>query len=571
MKKLIYLSLLLMIQNAYSQVRIESSVNINLLKKEYVPVLIYFKDQADLSAIEANWTKAQKGNYVYHQLKEKASTTQKNIIHYLISKNIKYQSFFIANSIKAEINTKQLSELSQFNEVKSILYDVPLQLEQVQLDLNAESAQTRTAEITWGLKNIQAIDVWNQGYEGQGVTVAGADTGYKWDVAGIKERYRGWNDSTVNHAYHWHDAIHNISPLANDSINPCGLNLKEPCDDNGHGTHTAGTMLGKTDDFFYGVAPRAKWIGCRNMERGNGAPSTYIECFEFFLAPTDSLNQNPKPELAPHVINNSWYCSVSEGCNLSNFEVMHIVIKNLKAAGIVVVVSAGNQGNSCSSIAHPPAMFEESFSIGSYAINDTISGFSAMGPVIIDSSYRIKPNVVAPGSGVISRTKEGNLEAWNGTSMAGPHVAGLVALIISANPSLAGKVDIIENIIESTSRYADSHIQCDTFSSTQRPNNMYGFGKINALEAVNKARVFVNVENENKLNPNFIIQPNPGQDYFEILSQNPLGQIWIYNSIGQLMVHDNTANHQKQIQSASWEKGIYFIKIQNKTILWSKI
>ena len=88
MKKLIYLSLLLMIQNAYSQVRIESSVNINLLKKEYVPVLIYFKDQADLSAIEANWTKAQKGNYVYHQLKEKASTTQKNIIHYLISKNI---------------------------------------------------------------------------------------------------------------------------------------------------------------------------------------------------------------------------------------------------------------------------------------------------------------------------------------------------------------------------------------------------------------------------------------------------------------------------------------------------
>ena len=253
MKKLIYLSLLLMIKNAYSQVRIESSININLLKKEYVPVLIYFKDQADLSAIEANWTKAQKGNYVYHQLKEKASTTQKNIIHYLISKNIKYQSFFIANSIKAEINAKQLSELSQFNEVKSILYDVPLQLEQVQLDLNAESAQTRTAEITWGLKNIQAIDVWNQGYEGQGVTVAGADTGYKWDVAGIKERYRGWNDSTVNHAYHWHDAIHNISPLANDSINPCGLNLKEPCDDNGHGTHTAGTMLGKTDDFFYGV------------------------------------------------------------------------------------------------------------------------------------------------------------------------------------------------------------------------------------------------------------------------------------------------------------------------------
>ena len=118
------------------------------------------------------------------------------------------------------------------------------------------------------------------GIEGEGVTVAGEDTGYRWDLEGIKERYRGWKDSIVDHNYNWHDAIHTISPLASDSINPCGLNSKVPCDDNGHGTHTMGTMVGKTNEYLYGVAPKAKWIGCRNMERGNGALSTYIECFE---------------------------------------------------------------------------------------------------------------------------------------------------------------------------------------------------------------------------------------------------------------------------------------------------
>lgn len=151
-----------------------------------------------------------------------------------------------------------------------------------------------------------------------------------------------------------------------------------------------------------------------------------------------------------------------------------------------MVVSAGNQGANCSTIAHPPSMFEESFSIGSFAENDSISGFSAMGPVKIDSSLRIKPNVVAPGSAVLSRTMGGNYEAWNGTSMAGPHTAGLVALIISANPKLAGNVEQIENIIESTSRPASAHFVCDTFSMDAIPNNMYGYGKINAFAAVQK-------------------------------------------------------------------------------------
>ena len=76
-----------------------------------------------------------------------------------------------------------------------------------------------------------------------------------------------------------------------------------------------GTMVG--DDGAgnqIGVAPGAKWIGCRNMNEGDGTPATYSECFQWFIAPTDLNNQFPNPTLAPHVINNSWGCPPSEGC-----------------------------------------------------------------------------------------------------------------------------------------------------------------------------------------------------------------------------------------------------------------
>merc|ERR1712127_902407 len=100
-------------------------------------------------------------------------------------------------------------------------------------------------------------------------------------------------------------------------------------------------MVGEDNDNQIGVAPGAKWIACRNMERGNGTPATYIECFEWFMAPTDLNNENPDVSKAPHVIANSWSCPTSEGCDSTNWHVMEAVVQNLKASGVVVVVSAG--------------------------------------------------------------------------------------------------------------------------------------------------------------------------------------------------------------------------------------
>ena len=140
-----------------------------------------------------------------------------------------------------------------------------------------------------------------------------------------------------NHNYNWHDSIHSGG-------GSCGADSPAPCDDFGHGTHTMGTMVGDDGGTNkIGVAPRRKWIGCRNMDQGVGTPATYTECFQWFIAPTDLPNQNPDPSKAPHVINNSWGCPPSEGC--TDPTVLQTVVENTRAAGIEVVVSAGNAGS----------------------------------------------------------------------------------------------------------------------------------------------------------------------------------------------------------------------------------
>ena len=248
-----------------------------------------------------------------------------------------------------------------------------------------------------------------------------------------------------------------------------------------------GTMVGGNDTLKIGVAPDAKWIACRNMDRGYGSPVTYTECYEWFLAPTDINGQNPDPTRSPHVINNSWGCPPNEGCNLDNFFMMETVINNLTAAGTVVVVSAGNDGSSCGTISNPSAIFENSFAVGASREDDTKAGFSSIGPVLVDSSYRIKPDVVAPGVNVLSIDHQGGFNSWGGTSMAGPHVAGAVALIISANPDLAGQVDVIKDILKSTAVTLVDDAVCGDISSMDVPNFYYGYGRIDALAAVEMA------------------------------------------------------------------------------------
>src|SRR5690606_10163963 len=133
--------------------------------------------------------------------------------------------------------------------------------------------------------------------------------------------------------------------------------------------------------------PNAKWIACRNMDGGNGTPATYLECFEWLLAPY-AYGKNPmvdgNPAMAPHVINNSWGCPPEEGC--TGDEILP-ALQAMKAAGIMVVVSAGNDGPGCGTIQSPPAIHSAlSFSVGAYNHrgSGSIATFSSRGPSSFD-------------------------------------------------------------------------------------------------------------------------------------------------------------------------------------------
>ncbi|HMR86743.1 MAG TPA: S8 family serine peptidase, partial [Saprospiraceae bacterium] len=342
-------------------------------------------------------TKNEKAAYVYNSLLLHAKTTQSPIINILKQNNLSFQSFYVTNAIKVSSDKKTMIMIAKRDDVEKIIDNAPFRM----LDYTIEKTNigSRNADPEWGIKKIKADSVWLLGFRGQNVVIAGQDTGYEWDLSPLKSKYKGYVDSlTVDHNYHWHDAIKSNSPNFPDTLlNPCGYSTKTPCDDNNHGTHTMGTMVGEDDENSIGVAPAAKWIACRNMDRGWGQPSTYMECFEWFLAPYDLNENNADPSKSPHVINNSWFCSEEEGCNASNVGLMEDIVKNLKASGVVVVVSAGNSGgDGCGSVVGPPAYFESSFSVGATNSEDLLAGFSSRGPVVIDSSFRLKPNVSAP-------------------------------------------------------------------------------------------------------------------------------------------------------------------------------
>ena len=452
-----------------------------------VEFLIIMQKQADVSAAKQLRKKSEKGKYVFETLSAFAEKDQRMVRDLLQNEGVPRKSFWIINGLWAKGSATLLEQIARMPEVGRVALNPIWHLSRPPIMEESVPANDRSV-LPWGLTKINADDVWTNGFTGNGIVVGGQDTGYEWEHPDIKGKYRGWNGNAANHNYNWHDAIR---VDINGGSNSCGLNLMAPCDDHDHGTHTMGTMVGTENGENIGVAPDATWMGCRNMDEGDGTPATYIECFEWFVAPTDLNDLNEDSNKAPDVINNSWGCPVSEGCNDSNFDDMKVVVENVKAAGIVVVVSAGNSGSGCSSVNTPAAIYDASFTVGATDNSDNIAGFSSRGPVVFYNNM-MKPDISAPGVGVHSCIghDHGNYghADWNGTSMAGPHVAGVAALIMDARPDLIGNVDAIEDLMRNSAvvRFAAAPF-CGTDNGTSHPNNVYGWGRVDALAAVNSA------------------------------------------------------------------------------------
>jgi subtilisin family serine protease len=442
-------------------------------------IVLTDQDQPLLSPLMPEANHAVRRKALVDALMARADAAQASLRHWLELRGIAHRGFWISNAVAARLPAAALAELAPMRDVASFRNDKVIAAE-----LPAGALTAAPEAVEWGVARVHAPEVWALGFTGQGVVIGSVDTGEQWDHPALKDHYRGWNGFSVDHNFNWHDAIHS-------GKGACGVDLIAPCDDSGHGTHTVGTFAGGDGGTNrIGVAPGAKWIGCRSRDAGGGTTSSYIECLQWMLAPTNLIGKKPSPDLAPDVVNNSWSCSLADGCTTGNE--IKVAVDNLVAGGIVFVAGAGNGGPSCSTITDPPAIHDSAFDVGATDSSDVLAAFSSRGPV--GGSGLIRPDISAPGVNIRSSYPTNAYASLSGTSMAAPHVAGAVALLLSAQPGLKGNPGQIARILRATAATAgvtDGLVQtCGGTPTTTWPNNMIGYGRLDVAAAVQEV-VFV--------------------------------------------------------------------------------
>ncbi|MCM2283042.1 MAG: S8 family serine peptidase [Bdellovibrionaceae bacterium] len=243
----------------------------------------------------------------------------------------------------------------------------------------------------------------------------------------------------------------------------------EPVDEASHGTHTAGTMVGgDRKNVKIGVAPGAKLIGSAALT----GYDAMLKGMEFMLDP----DGNPDTADFPRAINNSWNCN-----GAPDVELFYRAISAWEAAGILPIFSAGNSGPGDETITKP----HEHPSVVAVAATDEagkVTGFSSRGPARFRGELVQKPDISAPGKDVVSSIPGGRLEAMSGTSMAAPHVTGVTALLMQANPKITPAQ--MREILIKSSKFVD--LEGSTIPE-QKWNKAYGLGRMNAQAAVKMA------------------------------------------------------------------------------------
>jgi serine protease AprX len=442
--------------------------------------LLVLREQADLSGAARIADRLERRRFVYESLRALAERTQAPLRRALSARGIPFRSHFLINMLEVETDPEIAADLAERADVARVSANRPWSWPApVPAPRETETADS-TESIEPNVSLVGAPELWARGISGQGIVIGVADTGFEWEHPAVQAHYRGWNGSGAVHDYNWHDAVHDAA-----AGNPCGSDTTAPCDDHGHGTGVAGFAVGQTTGVSIGVAPGASLVGCRNMAAGTGTTARYTECFEWFLAPTDSHGQNPRPDLGPDVINNSWVCPASEGC--SDPDIFEGVIGAVRAAGIAVTFAAGNRGSHCSTLAEAAGVGASAFTIGATNLDDTIATFSAFGPVTSDGSGRLKPDLSAPGVNLRTSGLGDSYFRFSGTSAAAPHVAGAIALLWSAVPRLRGDVDGTEEILERSAVPLTADVDCGSFSGSDVPNPVFGWGRLDITAAYARA------------------------------------------------------------------------------------
>ncbi len=413
--------------------------------------IVEMAHQAGTLSVPPSLSRDERRHLVVQHLETTARDSQAGVLAFLETQQAEgrvanVRPFWVFNGLAVSASAETLLAVAARPDVQVVREDRWRRW----VDFPSESMQGFEAleedGLEWNIARIRSDEAWSAlGLDGSGVTVAVMDTGVDWQHPALHAQYRGTKPGGLAvHAGNW--------------LCTTDEGYQYPVDGNGHGTHVAGVAVGREDaaGSAVGVAPGARWIAVKMLnDAGYGYDSWIHGAFEWLMAPAGD------PGLAPDIVNGSW------GGRNDEDETFRTDLQALRAAGIVPVFSAGNEGPNHSSL-RSPASYPEAIAVGATDDLDEVAGFSSRGPSPWDEA---KPEVVAPGILIRSTLPGGTYGVRQGTSTAAPHAAGVIALMLQADPALT--VAEIEETLTSSAILLGDTI----------PNNASGWGRVDAYEA----------------------------------------------------------------------------------------
>ncbi|MBT3785635.1 S8 family serine peptidase [bacterium] len=402
-----------------------------------VTVIAKFKAQGPMNKRMRGMSPSQiqKQKMVIASISQQSLVNQISSLRKKTSDIKKTTSLWINNSMIITAKTSFIRSLAERDDLEKLDLDTELKL----WDPIVRSAEKgiNTEDSTYGLKKVQAMKVWSElGINGTGVTVGVLDTGVDSNHENLTGRVLATKDF--------------VSDYADNAAN----------DGHGHGTHCSGTIGGtNAGGKHIGVAPGVNFVvGKIFGDTGSTTVAAIMAGMQWITDP----DGNPETP-GPRVVSNSW------GGPLNNR--WQEIIDTWNAMGIIPVFAAGNSGPSAGTVGAPGA-YKNVISIGATDANDAIARFSSRGPVTYAGETYIKPDVSAPGVDVYSAKPGGGYQNMSGTSMATPHTAGVVALMLQADPEISA-TRVSEILQETALELGDPG-----------KDPAFGAGRINAFDAV---------------------------------------------------------------------------------------
>lgn len=474
---------------------------------ERVPVVIVMAEQADVEAllpIAWQMDREERRAFARTELKRIAETTQARVLDRLESASGEAEgirSLWLGNGIAARLTPALVREIAAYPEVRTILWDPPIPSEEAEdaVGTGAREVGAGQRAILWHVYNVNAVNAWNMGFRGEGVVIAVLDSGVDRnhpDLAdhiwvnvdetpsnGVDDDLNGYIDDT----WGWDFAANDNNPVPNNSSES-------------HGTLCAGAAAGDgTAGNSTGIAPDALLMACKvNSWSENIAGITYaIEngADVITMSRSQKWRFDPKPDY-------DWWRANTDAELLTGiFHANSIGNEGDNVNTDPIPFNIATPGN-CPSAWRHPSQVQAGISaiVGCGAVDGAgvIAAFSSIGPSAwedfaahwpeyhypVRPEYQdypwwgglpglLKPDVVAPGVNVTTTNFPGNgYTTVSGTSLSTPIVAGVMALVTQANPSLTPEQ--MSMVLQTTAADLGAAGK-DTY---------YGAGKVDAVAAI---------------------------------------------------------------------------------------